>query len=127
MPEYLADQVEAVAARYADRGEAVPKVVNAEIVRPNRCPDALSRFLNSNEMSVAAIGGDNIRAISPLLGSSTSRAAVAVWCGPVERRPRRWQRSLGRSSESVTSSQPAEILGSACFLKVTLAFYVSRL
>ena len=32
MPGYLADEVEAVAARDGDRGEAVPKVMNADIV-----------------------------------------------------------------------------------------------
>jgi hypothetical protein len=32
MPEHLANEVEAVAARHGDRGEAVPKVMNADII-----------------------------------------------------------------------------------------------
>ena len=36
MAKYLADEVEAVAAGYGDRGEAVPKVMNADIVEPGR-------------------------------------------------------------------------------------------
>ena len=34
MSEHLADEVEAVAARYGDRGEAVPKVMNATSSSP---------------------------------------------------------------------------------------------
>jgi hypothetical protein len=43
MPEHLANEITAVAARYGDRGEAVPKVMNADIVEPGRSPDALPR------------------------------------------------------------------------------------
>ena len=39
MPEYVADEVKAVAARYSDRGEAVPKVMDADIVEPSSRPD----------------------------------------------------------------------------------------
>ena len=39
MPEHLANDIEAVAAGYGDRGEAVPKVMNAEIFEPGRRPD----------------------------------------------------------------------------------------
>ena len=35
MPEHLAEEVAAVAAGYGDRGEAVPKVMNADIVEPD--------------------------------------------------------------------------------------------
>ena len=38
MPKHLADEVEAGATRHGDRGEAVPKVMNADIVEPGRLP-----------------------------------------------------------------------------------------
>jgi len=60
MPKYLADEVEAVAAGYGDRGEAVPKVMNADIVEPGRPADALPGLLDADEMSVAALGGQNV-------------------------------------------------------------------
>jgi hypothetical protein len=61
MPEHLADEVEAVVARYGDRGEAVPKVMNSDIGKPGRRPKALSGLLDADEMPVAAFGGLNRR------------------------------------------------------------------
>ena len=55
MPEHLANEIEAVAAGHGDRGEAVPKVMNAEIFEPGRPADALPGLLDANEMSVAAL------------------------------------------------------------------------
>ena len=60
MPKYLADEVEAAAAGYGDRGEAVPKVMNAGIVEPGRRPNALPGLLNADEMSFAALSGQNV-------------------------------------------------------------------
>ena len=57
MPKYLADEVEAVAAGYGDRGEAVPKVMNADIVEPGRPADALpgKRSEHADSLPSAAI------------------------------------------------------------------------
>ena len=48
MPEHLADEVEAVAARYGDRGEAVPKVMNTEIVESSHV--AKRRFVSGGRV-----------------------------------------------------------------------------
>ncbi len=76
MPEHLANDIEAVAAGYGDRGEAVPKVMNADIVESGRRPDALPGLLDADEMSVAAFGGKSVseRADAPS-GNRLSRAA----------------------------------------------------
>ena len=57
MPEHHADEVEAGAARHGDRGEAVPKVMNADIVEPGRRPDALpgKRSEHADSLPSAAI------------------------------------------------------------------------
>ena len=60
MPEHLADEIEAVAARHGDRGEAVPKVMNADIIEPSRPTDVSPGLLNADKMSVAALGGQNV-------------------------------------------------------------------
>ena len=109
MPEHLADEIEAVAARHGDRGEAVPKVMNADIIEPSRPTDVLPGLLNADEMSVAALGGQNVW-VARLSRQFGTRETLAAWRGPGGV-PRRQQRSsLGRSSGSVTPSQPAEIL-----------------
>ena len=62
MPKHLTNEIEAVAAGHGDRGEAVPKVMNADIREPDRPPDALPGLLNADEMSFAALSGQNVRA-----------------------------------------------------------------
>jgi hypothetical protein len=75
MPKYLADEVEAAAAGYGDRGEAVPKVMNAGIVEPGRRPNALPGLLNADEMSFAALSGQNVwgAVLSRQLGQRAKR------------------------------------------------------
>jgi hypothetical protein len=75
VPEHLADEIEAVAARHGNRGEAVPKVMNADIAEPGRTPDALPGLLNADEMSVTALGGQNVWAalLSRQLGKRAKR------------------------------------------------------
>jgi hypothetical protein len=75
VPEHLANEIKAVAARDGDRGEAVPKVMNADIVESGRPPDALPGLLDADEMSVAALGGQNVRAafLSRQLGQRAKR------------------------------------------------------
>ena len=48
MAKYLADEVEAVAAGYGDRGEAVPKVMNTEIVESSHV--AKRRFVSGGRV-----------------------------------------------------------------------------
>jgi len=57
MPEHLANKIEAVAARHGDRGEAVPKVMNADIVEPVHRPDVLpgKRSEHTDSLPGAAI------------------------------------------------------------------------
>jgi hypothetical protein len=62
MPEHLADEIQTSPARYGDRGEAVPKIMDPDIVERGACPNALPRLLNADKMSVAAFGRENIRA-----------------------------------------------------------------
>jgi hypothetical protein len=84
MPEHLADEIEAVAARHGDRGEAVPKVMNADIPEPGRPPDTLPGLLDADEMSVAALGGQNVRAALLSWQLRNSREALmprAAECG----------------------------------------------
>src|SRR5260370_26140202 len=75
MPEHLANDIEAVAAGYGDRGEAVPKVMNADIVESGRRPDALPGLLNADEMSFAALSGQNVwgAVLSRQLGQRAKR------------------------------------------------------
>jgi hypothetical protein len=77
MPEHLANEIEAVAAGHGDRGEAVPKVMNAEIVEPARPQDALPGLLDADEMSVPALSGQNVWAalLSRQLASARSSGA----------------------------------------------------
>jgi hypothetical protein len=49
MAEHLADEVKAVTAGNGDRGETVPKVMNADIVEPGLPPVALPGLLNAEE------------------------------------------------------------------------------
>jgi len=53
LPEHLADEIETISARLGDRGEAVPKVMNADILEPGSRSDALPGLLDVDEMSVA--------------------------------------------------------------------------
>jgi hypothetical protein len=41
----------------------VPKVMNADVVESGRRSDALPGLLDADEMSVAALGGQKIRAV----------------------------------------------------------------
>jgi hypothetical protein len=62
LPEHLVGEIETISARLGDRGEAVPKVMNAEIVEPGSRSDALPGLLDVDEMSVATLGRQNIGA-----------------------------------------------------------------
>ena len=77
MPQNLADEIQAVPSRYRDRGEAMSKVMDANIVEPGCCSDTLPRFLNADKMSDAAFGRKNELAVFVMrqIGQQTER-----WC-----------------------------------------------
>jgi hypothetical protein len=83
MAEHLANEIEAVAAGYGDRGEAVPKVMNADIVEPGHPADALPGHLNSDEMSFTAFSGQNVWAAHPVAACVASSRSLCAPSGTV--------------------------------------------
>jgi hypothetical protein len=76
MPEHLANEIEAVTTGHGDRGDAVPKVMNADIVEPGRPPDALPRLLDADEMSIPRSAARTYR-LSSWRGNSASERVDA--------------------------------------------------
>jgi hypothetical protein len=78
----LADEVKADAARYGDRGEAVPKVMNADIVEPDHLPDALAGALDADECPSPRSAGRTY-GLPSLHGKSASARSAGTPSGTV--------------------------------------------
>jgi hypothetical protein len=77
VPEHLADEVVAVAARHGDGGEAVPKVVNSEIVEPGGPPGGAAKAFGCRRNQAGRTYG-----LPSWCGSSAGPEAVPLWDTP---------------------------------------------